>query len=142
MARENFKDFAEIPSFQCSFIAQLVFGLSITATKLSLLFFYHRVFPIRTVTIISTITGVVMICWCIMLVTLVTFSCHPVSYAWDKNIPNGHCINSNTVYISIAGFNIVTDIIVLVLPMRYLAGLQLSLTKRFAVIGTFILGGL
>lgn len=68
--------------------------------------------------------------------------CRPVKYAWDKTIPNGRCLNSNTVYVSLAACNIVTDLVVLVLPMRWLAGLQLDLSKRLAVIATFILGGL
>lgn len=89
---------------------------------------------------ISIITGAIMLAWCFTLIFLVTFSCHPVSFAWDKSIPNGHCLNPNTVYVTLAGVNIGTDLVVLILPMPWLARLQLDLTKKLALIGTFVLG--
>jgi len=120
--------------------SQITFACAITTTKLSLLFFYHRIFPVRTFTVISIITGIVMIGWCIALIFAVAFSCSPIGYFWDKSIKGGHCINENNLSYGITAANIVTDITVLVLPIPWLIHLQMKTSRKLAIGGIFILG--
>lgn len=127
---------------QSYFAAQLLFAVSITLTKLSLLFFYHRIFPVRKFIIISIVTGCVMIAWCIALIFAVIFSCRPLAYFWDKTIKGGSCINENNLAYGITATNIITDIIVLVLPVPWLWNLQMAATRKMAIIGIFLLGSL
>ncbi|KAK3170138.1 hypothetical protein OEA41_009524 [Lepraria neglecta] len=120
--------------------SQIIFAAAITMTKLSLLFFYHRIFPVRKFTIISIITGIVMVGWCIALIFSVIFGCKPVGYFWDKTIQGGHCINENVLSYGITAANIATDIIVLVLPIPWLWNLQMRTSKKLALSGIFVLG--
>ncbi|KAL2036678.1 hypothetical protein N7G274_010549 [Stereocaulon virgatum] len=120
--------------------SQIIFAAAITTTKLSLLFFYHRIFPVRKFTTILIITGIVMIGWCIALICSVIFGCKPVNYFWNKTIQGGHCINENVLSYGITAANIATDVIVLVLPIPWLWNLQMRTAKKLALSGIFLLG--
>ncbi|KAL8751681.1 MAG: hypothetical protein Q9184_005993 [Pyrenodesmia sp. 2 TL-2023] len=120
--------------------SQVLFGCSITATKLSILFFYHRLFPFRTFFIISLLAGFASILWWIGLMLTAFLHCRPLAYYWDRSIPNGYCVNDNLIGYSITGANIVTDLVVLVMPIPWLWGMNMTVPKRVAVVGLFILG--
>lgn len=68
--------------------------------------------------------------------------CRPLAYYWDRSIPNGYCVNDNLIGYSITGANIVTDLVVLVMPIPWLWGMNMTVPKRMAVVGLFILGSL
>ncbi|KAL8947284.1 MAG: hypothetical protein Q9222_006421, partial [Ikaeria aurantiellina] len=119
---------------------QVLFGCSITATKLSILFFYHRLFPFRTFFIVSLIVGIASILWWVGLMLTAFLHCQPLAYYWDRSIPGGHCVNDNLIGYAITSVNIVTDLVVLILPIPWLWGMNMAVPKRMAVVGLFILG--
>ncbi|KAI4162877.1 MAG: hypothetical protein LQ342_003594 [Letrouitia transgressa] len=121
---------------------QVLFGCSITVIKISILFFYSRLFPFRSFRVAAIITGGVEILWWIGLMLTAFLHCRPLAYYWDRSIPNGYCTNDNLIGYTITSVNIVTDVIVLLMPLPWLWGLQLNLTKRLAIIGLFVLGSL
>ncbi|KAL8634910.1 MAG: hypothetical protein Q9226_009414, partial [Calogaya cf. arnoldii] len=131
----------QITSFVKTYQAtQVLFGCSITATKLSILFFYNRLFPYRTFYIVSLITGIASILWWIGLMLTSFLHCRPFVYNWDKSIPNGYCVNDNLVGYTITSINIVGDLVVLILPIPWLWGMNMAVPKRMAVVGLFVLG--
>ena len=83
-----------------------------------------------------------MIAWFISLVFAVIFSCHPVAFFWDKTIKGGTCIDENDLAYGITATNIVTDIVVLVLPIPWLWNLQMVSARKVAIVGIFLLGSL
>ena len=121
---------------------QILFGCSITATKLSILFFYNRLFPYRTFYMVSLITGIVSILWWMGLMLTAFLHCRPFAYNWDRSIPNGHCVDDNLVGYTITSINIVGDLVVLILPIPWLWGMNMAVPKRMAVVGLFVLGSL
>lgn len=68
--------------------------------------------------------------------------CRPFAYYWDRSIPNGHCVNDNLIGYTITAVNVATDLVVLVLPIPWLWGMNMTAPKRLAVVGLFILGSL
>ena len=60
--------------------AQLVFACSTTLTKLSLLFFYLRIFPIKKFKIVSDMIGCLMIAWWIFFVVAMLLTCRPFAF--------------------------------------------------------------
>ncbi|KAL8724087.1 MAG: hypothetical protein Q9166_008138 [cf. Caloplaca sp. 2 TL-2023] len=119
---------------------QVLFGCSITATKVSILFFYNRLFPFRTFYVVSLITGIASTLWWVGLMLTAFLHCRPLAYYWDRSIPNGYCVNDNLIGYSITSVNIVTDLIVLILPIPWLWGMNMAIPKRMAVVGLFVLG--
>ncbi|KAL8854497.1 MAG: hypothetical protein Q9221_000768 [Calogaya cf. arnoldii] len=131
----------QITSFVKTYQAtQVLFGCSITATKLSILFFYNRLFPYRTFYIVSLVTGIASILWWIGLMLTAFLHCRPFAYNWDKSIRNGHCVNDKTVGYTITSINIIGDLVVLILPIPWLWGMNMAVPKRMAVVGLFVLG--
>ncbi|KAL8667558.1 MAG: hypothetical protein Q9168_007229 [Polycauliona sp. 1 TL-2023] len=131
----------KITSFVKTYQAtQILFGCSITATKLSILFFYNRLFPYRTFYLVSLITGIASILWWIGLMITAFLHCRPFAYNWDRSIPGGHCSNDKLVGYTITSINIVTDLVVLVLPIPWLWGMNMAVPKRMAVVCLFVLG--
>ena len=118
---------------------QIMFASAISVTRLSLLVFYHRLFPVRRFTIVAVIMGVILIAWWISFLFAIIFSCVPVGSFWDKSIV-GDCVNEHTLSWGVTGSELVVNIILLVLPIPWLWDLRLALTKKLALIGVFLLG--
>ncbi|KAL9601880.1 MAG: hypothetical protein Q9219_002233 [cf. Caloplaca sp. 3 TL-2023] len=118
---------------------QIIFASAISVTRLSLLVFYHRIFPVKRFTIVAAITGCIMIAWWISFIFAIIFSCYPVASYWDKSIV-GHCLNEHTLSWGVTGTELATNIIMLVLPIPWLWNLRLAWTKKLALIGIFTLG--
>ncbi len=118
---------------------QILFATAISVTRMSLLLFYHRLFPVRRFTIVAVITGCIMIGWWIGFIFAIIFSCQPVASFWNKAIP-GHCISEKSLSWGITGSELGANILMLVLPIPWLWDLRLALSKKFALIGIFMLG--
>lgn len=121
---------------------ELCFGLSVTLTKISILFLYHRIFPVFLFRNISTATGIFMTVWVIAYELTTIFSCVPVQYFWDKSIKHGKCIKETDYDYSMTAINIATDVLVLVLPVPWIWKLQMKPVRKYAVLCIFLLGGL
>lgn len=118
---------------------QILFATAISVTRMSLLVFYHRLFPVRRFTIIAVITGCFMVGWWISFIFAIVFSCKPVASFWNKAII-GHCLNEHSLSWGITGSELGANIIMLVLPIPWLLDLRLAFSKKLALIGIFMLG--
>lgn len=102
---------------------------------------YCRIFPTREIRIASMILGGISIAWSMSIILVSVFQCTPIARAWDTRIP-GTCINLKGSFIGNAVPNVITDILILCLPVRVVWGLHASITHRLSVIGIFLLGSL
>ena len=68
------------------------------------------------------------------------FQCVPIEAAWNPAV-EGHCINLSTVLVVGASMDIVTDFVILLLPMPQLWCLQVSTKQKIQLTGIFLLGG-
>ena len=67
------------------------------------------------------------------------FQCAPRHKIWDPTVP-GKCISNNVLYITPAGINIVTDCLILVLPIYIVLRLQMTLQNKLAIVAVFSSG--
>ncbi|KAL8734527.1 MAG: hypothetical protein Q9166_001427 [cf. Caloplaca sp. 2 TL-2023] len=118
---------------------QIIFACAISVTRLSLLMFYHRIFPVKRFTIVAIITGCILVAWWIAFIFAILFSCYPIESYWNKAIV-GKCVNEHTLSWGVTGSELATNIIMLVLPIPWLWDLRLPWTKKLALIGLFMLG--
>ncbi|KAK6591928.1 integral membrane protein [Botrytis cinerea] len=74
---------------------------------------------------------------------LVTWSliklCSPIEKSWNKALP-GSCIQIGNVWYSTSVMAIVTDLVIIVLPIYQIRRLQLPLSQKFGLILMFSLG--
>lgn len=116
--------------------------MGLTVIKLSILchFFRFLVTPIpRQVTagfiIVIAVYGIV-----IFITSLC--SCWPVAFFWNKSIEGGHCINLLAFWYTNATFNILTDAIVVGVPIHAFKDLRLPKRQKWGLVAVFALGGL
>ncbi|KAI9673327.1 MAG: hypothetical protein M1829_004093 [Trizodia sp. TS-e1964] len=123
---------------------EILYVICVTATKMSILFMYARIF-VTTVTprfrAALYIVGVIVLAYGISFTFSLIFQCRPLAYAFDKTIPGGDCVNVGSLFISAALINIASDITILVLPMPLIFRLWVSQKQKAAVAGIFLLGG-
>lgn len=85
-------------------------------------------------------TQAVVVMWAFATIFLTLFICQPIAYNWDLSIPDAKCGDTLASWKSTGIVNIITDILVLVLPIPALARVQMALYKKLVVIATFTLG--
>lgn len=113
----------------------------IALIKFSILFFYRRLFPVSKLRIAtSALLGTIAALW-ITAAFLSVLPCHPVSYNWDRTQQGGHCTgNPGDFTIGVSVPNIVTDVLILLLPLPVIWQLKMQPQKRVALCGIFSLG--
>ncbi|KAF2679668.1 hypothetical protein K458DRAFT_346656, partial [Lentithecium fluviatile CBS 122367] len=119
---------------------QILWATSLTATKLSILLFYCRVFAVPSVHLAAKILCVVIFLWCSTVILSAFLLCRPFAFNWDPTIPDGHCGNRVLSYIMTGVLNIITDFAVLCLPMPVIWGLQMRMASKLGLIAVFATG--
>ncbi|KAI1912452.1 hypothetical protein LOZ39_005725 [Ophidiomyces ophidiicola] len=123
------------------FITQVLYKVVICLTKVSILLLYIRVFSVAkyftwscfgmiAFTIVSSVAYVCSTIW----------QCKPVSAFWTRS-GQFTCISNHISWLSYALINIITDFIILLLPVHQVLRLQLKTRDKIAVIMIFMLGG-
>lgn len=120
---------------------EIVYFATLAATKLSILTFYTRLFPTRPFKLAARIMIAVVIAWFIATTLVSIFSCNPVRAFWTHE-PGSTCIVSVHFYIANAVPNIITDAIILALPIHMIWKLHTSNWERVALTFIFLLGSL
>lgn len=121
---------------------QTFYKITLNVTKISILLLYLRIFPQKWLRIgCYLILALVITYGLISVFYSSVFQCNPVSKAYRKSIP-GHCIDVRKTWQANAGFNIASDLMILVLPMPAIHSLQMSSKPKLGLIFLFGLGSL
>lgn len=110
-----------------------------TLTKLSLIFLYKRLFPTKYYQIILAVTLFFVIATGMWMVFSAILFCIPVRSFWDTSL-HRTCLPEGVVWCLNAGFQISTDLLLVILPMPVLAKLQIPKRQKVALILIFALG--
>ncbi|KAI1356107.1 hypothetical protein F5Y01DRAFT_268545 [Xylaria sp. FL0043] len=119
----------------------LYFTLTST-TKLSILFLYNRLFSVNTsfrlqvVVLIIVVTGF----W-IGTVVADLLNCIPLEWTWLNSLDDPrYCFNYNYFWLATGIVEAVIDIAILSLPIPVVSRLRLKGSKRYGIIGVFLVG--
>ncbi|KEQ98823.1 hypothetical protein AUEXF2481DRAFT_1655 [Aureobasidium subglaciale EXF-2481] len=112
----------------------------LTLTKLSILLQYMRIFKDRLIRRIIIGMLVFVAFFGVWAILGSFFLCTPVHYFWDR-VGEAKCMNLKAKWFVDAAVNIITDLIILSMPMPYLKGLNLPKRQRVGLIVVFALGG-
>ncbi|KAK1574022.1 uncharacterized protein LY79DRAFT_524717 [Colletotrichum navitas] len=112
-------------------------------TKVTLLLFEARVFAIheRTSRGIRIFIIGLFISY-VPIQTLKTVICWPISAFWDPRVPKPKCLNQRKLFIADLSLAILTDVIIVVLPIPLLWGLRLPLRKKVKILTLLGAGGI
>ena len=128
---------------QVFFATTIMFPVAAIALKFSVLFFYHRIFPVRKFTIWCSIVGIVCMAWFVAHMFASFLSCRPLHCFWDQSDPTCKCIDGKKIAYRITSPpDIATNVAILILPMPLLWGLQMKTQRKVALTIIFLLGSL
>ena len=134
----------ELASYYKSLLAvEFIYFAAITCAKLTILALYLRVFTLRLYRISIYIIGsIVLVNW-LTAFLLSCLKCTPFAFNWDRTVSDGHCsLDLNRLYEWITFPSIVTDVMILILPIPVVWKLQLPKLQKIGLATTFLTGGL
>ncbi|KFZ25164.1 hypothetical protein V502_00358 [Pseudogymnoascus sp. VKM F-4520 (FW-2644)] len=123
------------PILQNNWVSEILFTLTTSLVKISILFFYLRlaITPTWKRVIFGSIAFIVV--WTIAFCSLIIFQCNPVSDYWNPTSKN--CSSAEIGLFTHGLTNTITDIYVYVLPMRLVWKTNLPKSKRIGLVGIF-----
>ncbi|KAM7214007.1 hypothetical protein V8F06_010641 [Rhypophila decipiens] len=126
--------------FKLSIILTIVYVLSMTLTKLSILCLYIRVLTYNRVRLAAKmLLGLVLVSHVYILATLAT-ACIPLDAFWDFSKRDTAYCHPLSIYWSHAGLNIVTDFLMLLLPLVIVHRIRSPRPQKIALCVIFVLG--
>ncbi|VUC35253.1 unnamed protein product [Clonostachys rosea] len=124
-----------------SFAFQLIVLYAACFSKLSVLFFYTRVFQINSLMLASHLTQGLIGFWTLAFTMAIVFSCSPVYAQWDMIAQaTATCINQVRMFLGLILSNAVLDLVIMAIPIRSILQLQMRLTDKIGVLTCILLG--
>ncbi|TLD11905.1 hypothetical protein PspLS_11259 [Pyricularia sp. CBS 133598] len=126
------------------YATEIMYFAEVTLLKMSLLWFYLRIFPSRGVRLALWATIAFNIAYGLAFFLVGVLQCQPISYFWTKwdGEHQGTCVDINAVAWSNAGISIALDIWMLAVPLSQLQALRLNWKKKVGVALMFCVGTL
>ncbi|MCJ1420924.1 hypothetical protein MMC32_007284 [Xylographa parallela] len=119
---------------------QILWATSLVFVKLSILSFYVRIFNVPSFKLVAKVLMVLVGLWGSSVVLCAFLLCKPFAFNWDQTIPGGSCGNQILSYIITGSFNILTDFMILALPMPMVWNLHVPRKNKIALFGMFGVG--
>ncbi|KAH8657932.1 hypothetical protein BX600DRAFT_514469 [Xylariales sp. PMI_506] len=131
---ENFNKF--------TWIGLLIYNFSLLPMRATFFFQYFRI--VRTIPrqrIIYAVVGVLVSIWGLANLFLMVFTCVPIQANWDTSVV-GKCnpLGAYDQGVMTSSLNILSDVVVLLLPIPVVLKLQMSKAQKYVLVGLFSLG--
>ncbi|ORY66543.1 uncharacterized protein BCR38DRAFT_430610 [Pseudomassariella vexata] len=121
---------------------EILYAIVLSLTKISILFFYIKIFPKRSFRYMVYGLMGLNLCYAIAFVFALVFQCTPIQgawRAWDGTF-EARCHSINVIGWSAAAINIVLDLITICLPLPELFRLSMSPKKKIQIMSMFTVG--
>ncbi|KAG0648068.1 hypothetical protein D0Z07_5732 [Hyphodiscus hymeniophilus] len=116
-------------------LSELLFTLSTSLVKISVLFFYLRIAVTKTYRRILYISIAFICAWAVIFSAVVIFQCRPVSSYWDPE--STQCVKPEAALFIHGLTNTITDVYVFVLPMQMVWKTHLPKRQRIGLLVVF-----
>ena len=108
--------------------------------KVGILLFYYRLFPNPTFRKAIYSVGAFVIACLLSTFFGFLFQCVPIQSFWQQQIPH-QCFNQDPFYICVAVLSLVSDVVILLMPIPVVWALQTSKQRKVGLSVVFLLGG-
>ncbi|KAF4914524.1 hypothetical protein CGCVW01_v010612 [Colletotrichum viniferum] len=129
-----------IKFLQLLVVQQILWAVSLSLCKIAILLLYTKLFSTRRMILAARIVAGFTVIWTAVAVLVAFFICRPLSDNWLLDLKNRNCGNQPAADGTLGVVNLMTDIIVLIMPVSYLWRLKLETYRKVALIATFSLG--
>ncbi|EUC45108.1 hypothetical protein COCMIDRAFT_96449 [Bipolaris oryzae ATCC 44560] len=136
------KDYQITNVLRYYFYGENFYVTALGISKISILFFYLRVFPDKKFKMIVYSVMGLSAAYTVAFFFATLLQCTPISMAWTQwdGLHKGTCNNIHLQGWIAAAINILLDAIVMALPMKHLAGLNMGIKKKLMVMSMFGVG--
>lgn len=129
---------------QLVYAGYLMFDIGIVFPKLSVLFFYERVFgrANRRMVLIRWIFISFIVAWLLFRIPADIWGCTPPKKSWLPDTP-GHCLNdlnNFAIYLAAGLFNSLLDLALLIIPLPMIWKLQMRPMRKIGIFAAFVCG--
>jgi len=126
-------------------ILAVLYFAELMLLKLSMIFFYIKVFTTPRAARLLWGTALLTFVWGAVYIIVATFQCQPISYFWTQwdGMHKGKCLDINAITTSNAAISIALDLWNLGIPLWQLWGLNMHWKRKVGValmfgVGTFV----
>lgn len=127
----------------CLIAIPALYAPAVTFPKLVVLAVYLRVFTDKYSRSTCYVVAAVTILSCMANIILAFWPCNPSAFRWDRTIKGGHCDVDGQTHLRIGGLpNILTDVVMLILPLPVIWGLHTSTRTKLGLTTTFLIGSM
>ncbi|KAL2201119.1 hypothetical protein P885DRAFT_73471 [Corynascus similis CBS 632.67] len=124
-----------------AYAVQILYNPILALVKSSILIFLIRLFGQRKwVRRFLVWLNVINISQMVGVFFAILLQCTPISLNWDPTVSGGYCVDRRILYISTSAFNIVTDVLILGLPLWIFSSLKIPKRAKTALLIIFLLG--
>ncbi|KAI7251519.1 hypothetical protein KC343_g2009 [Hortaea werneckii] len=136
-------DWWAFEAIKAVYVIEIFYYFSLFFVKVSILMLYLRLAGnLRTFLYWGAIgTLVIIVAQFVSTVVVVGVQCIPMSTYWDPTV-KGTCININDFFYSTNIFTIITDIMIIGLPIATLWKLNCPRAQKYGIMLAFLLGGI
>jgi len=118
---------------------QVIYGTALLFGKMSYLYFYRRIFINEGMRKATLIVMGVVVAWWVANNLQIFLICTPFNSNWDVTVKS-HCGNRPAAFTTIGAINMVTDVIIMLLPIHFVRKLQMPSSSKIGVCVIFGLG--
>ncbi|OAA46675.1 Pth11-like protein [Beauveria brongniartii RCEF 3172] len=119
------------------YVAAPVYQLCNGFTKLSLLCIYLQLSPQRCFRLVTWLSIVLVALYTVTIAVIMLFHCSPVRKAFDLRIQTGACLDAGILYMATAVSNILTDVMLFLLPTPMVLRLEMDRAQKMGAIAIF-----
>ncbi|MCJ1269460.1 hypothetical protein MMC22_009352 [Lobaria immixta] len=123
-------------------IGTITYGLTIMCTKLAILLLYRRVFLPQRWSAFDVAIRLLMLIICLFYIATTAakiWECTPRPRIWDKSI-EGTCIKAPSLLNASGLFNTISDVLILLVPVRSVWKLNIDTARKVACVLLFTVG--
>lgn len=120
----------------------MTYSLTIMCTKLTILLLYRRVFLPQRWSAFDVVVRFLMLIICLFYVSNTAakiWECTPRPRIWDKSI-QGTCIDISRLLNTSGLFNLTTDILILLVPVKSVWKLNMDTRRKVGIVLLFTVG--
>lgn len=130
---------------ELNYVSLIMLSICICLAKVSIITTLLHIFTSQTIKVlryILLVTEFVVVACCLTQSLLVIFQCRPIRLSWmlSELGTDGSCISLEPAVVGSGVFNVVTDLIITLAPVKYFLQLNMPLRQKLCLSGLFLSG--
>ncbi|KAI3069364.1 CAZyme family AA3 [Aspergillus niger] len=129
-------------TLKCVYYLRLAYGTGLGLVKCSILMALFRSLAASSKAARYAILVIMALCisWSLMATLLSLLNCRPLSYNWNLQRPESHCINRNAAFMAVSIIDVVTNAAILVLPLPRVIRTKITQPEKLVMASLLVLG--